>query len=211
MKTDRLLNGDLDRSRLLEEFGFDGARPVLVYAPTGGDSNSLETIGEEVIRLLSRTGDYDLLIKPHDHPKNSSINWFERLAPLENEHCRVVRGPDVIPLLYLADLLISDASSVSSEFCLVNRPIIFLDVPELIDKARRAEHSMLDLNTWGRKSGLVVERPEDIEGAVAHSLNQPHERADIRQAIAADLFYNAGAATDAAMAWLQGNVLNGRA
>jgi hypothetical protein len=211
MKTDRLINGELDRSRLLKEFGFDGGRPILVYAPTGGVANSLESMGEDVIRQLSASGEYDLLIKLHDHPKNASINWVERLAPLEDEHCRVVRGPDVIPLLYLADLLISDASSVSSEFCLVDRPIIFLDVPELIENAGRAEHSMLDLNTWGRKTGLVVDRPENIQTAVALSLRHPHERASIRQAAATDLFYNPGKATDSAMAWLQRNILDGRA
>jgi len=42
-------------------------------------------------------------------------------------------------------------------------------VPELIENAGRAEHSMLDLNTWGRKTGLVVDRPENIQSAVALS------------------------------------------
>ena len=201
LKTDRLLNGTLDRAALLRQHGFDGSRPVILYAPTGQKHNSMETMGEKVIRSLAATGQYDLLIKLHDHPKDDSINWFERLAPLEDAHTRVAREADVIPLLFLADLLITDASSVSSEYSLLDRPIVFLDVPKLIAKASRG--GALDLDTWGRKGGLLVERPEEAAKAVADSIENPGRLSAIRQAMAADLFYNPGRATDAAWAWLE--------
>ena len=41
---------------------------------------------------------------------------------------------DVTPLLFLADLLMTDASSVSSEYSLLDRPMVFLDVPKLLAK-----------------------------------------------------------------------------
>jgi len=210
LKTDRLLNGELDRAELLREFGLGGERPVLVYAPTGARHNSLETMGEEVIGRLTSTGRYDLLIKPHDHPTNSDIDWFERLSRFEDEHCRVVRAPDVTRVLYLADVLISDASSVTNEYSLMDRPIIFLDTPELIAQAGEADESALDLDTWGRRGGIIVEVPEDVESAVEQSLADPQQHAEIRRAMAKDFFYNPGAATDAAMSWLEENVINGR-
>lgn len=209
MKADRLLNGELDRQHLLGELGLTGERPVVLYAPTGARQNSLEIMGEEVIRRLSSEGRYDLLVKPHDHPKNREVDWFERLAGFENQHCRIVREPDVIKLLYLADLLISDASSVVNEFSLLDRPIVFLDTPELIKQALEAANSMVDLDTWGRKGGVVVERPGDVVAAVDHSLRHPKDRSEIRQAMAKDFFYHPGAATDAAMAWLEGALLCG--
>lgn len=43
--------------------------------------------------------------------------------------------PDILPTLFLADLLISDASSVANEYTLLDRPIVFLDVPEMIEAA----------------------------------------------------------------------------
>lgn len=64
-KTDALLNGTLDRARTLARYRFRGDRPVLLYAPTGEAGNSLETMGEEVIRCLAATGRYDLVVKPH--------------------------------------------------------------------------------------------------------------------------------------------------
>lgn len=201
-KTDRLVNGAFDREELLRRYGCDGNRPIILYAPTGERHNSLETMGEEVIKHLSGWGKCDVLIKPHDHPKNTSIDWLSKLAALQNTHTRVVRDLDVIPLLSLADLLITDASSVSNEYSLLDRPIVFLDVPELIQEAIEKGYR-LDLDTWGRRGGVVVERPDDVVEAVRGSLNNPVHYSDVRRAMAQNLFYNPGSATGTAMAWLQ--------
>lgn len=207
MKTDRLLNGELDRSRQLEQYGLSGERPVLLYAPTGQKYNSLETMGEEVIDRLTRDGRYDLLIKLHDHPKNKDVDWRERLARFENSHCRVVRDLDVVPQLHLADLLISDASSVTSEYSLLDRPMIFLDVPRLIRRAEKVSDSMLDLKSLGREGGPIVEHPDEIVPAVQRSLADPSKYAAVRRSMAEDLFYNPGRATDAAMSWLNEHLM----
>ena len=200
LKTDRLLDGTLDRGALLAQMGFGGDRPVVLYAPTGQKNNSLETMGEAVIRRLKATGRYDLIVKPHDHPKRTKVDWFERLAPLEDAHTRITREPDVIPLLFLADLLVTDASSVSSEYALLDRPMVFLDVPKLLASSA-SQGSMVDLDTWGRRCGDVVLQAADVEEAVAHALAHPERHAAVRQAMAADLFYNAGRASAVAAAW----------
>lgn len=199
-KTDPLLNGSLDRHQLLTQFGFDGSRPVLLYAPTGQAYNSLETMGPEVIRRLSASGQYDLLIKPHDHPANPALNEVDTLSHLVGPHTCVVRELDVIPLLFLADLLITDASSVANEYALLNRPLVFLDVPELI-QASRDVGAVVDLESWGRRGGVVVKRPDEVEAAVTSSLSNPERLAPIRAAMARDLFFNPGKATEAASDW----------
>lgn len=201
MKTDRLLDGSLDRSALLEQYGFDGSRPVVVYAPTGQKRNSLETMGEEVIRRLRDSGEVSILVKPHDHPKNKTVDWFDHLSQYEDAHTRITRDPDVIPMLYMADLLMTDASSVSNEYALMDRPMVFLDVPKLIAKSSKQEASMIDLDTWGRKGGDLVEQPEDVVNVVTHALANPQEHADVRKAMVDDLFFHPGAATTAAETW----------
>jgi len=201
-KTDPLRNGEFHRGDLLRHYGFDGARPIILYAPTGERHNSLETMGEEVIKRLSQSDKYDLLIKPHDHAKNAAIDWFSRLSALENDHTKLVRHLNVVPALFLADLLITDASSVSNEYSLLNRPIVFLDVPELLKKAIK-KGGILDLDTWGRRCGRVVEHGSEIVEAVSDSLNNPDRQSDIRMAMADDLFYNPGTATEKAAAWFQ--------
>ena len=201
IKTDRLLDGTLNRVRTLGAHGFTGERPVLLYAPTGQKHNSLETMGEQVIEALVESGRYDLIVKPHDHPKKR-INWQQRLAPLEGDRMRVSHDPDVINLLHAADLLITDASSVSSEYSLLNRPMVFLDVPKLLKKAGKGDESKLDLDTWGRKGGPIVQEADEIVAIVDGELADPDAHAHVRQAMARDLFYNPGMATHAAMNWL---------
>jgi CDP-glycerol glycerophosphotransferase (TagB/SpsB family) len=158
-------------------------------------------MGEAVIQQLVATGKYDLLIKVHDHPK-LAIDWAARLAPLTSAHTRIVRDFDVIPLLYAADLLLSDASSVSNEYSLLDRPMVFLDVPRLLDKAM-SKNPSLDLATWGRRAGIIAKKPEEVASAVAASLGDMQQHSDLRRAMAADLFYNPGSAASAAMEWLR--------
>jgi CDP-glycerol glycerophosphotransferase (TagB/SpsB family) len=101
----------------------------------------------------------------------------------------------------VADLLLTDASSVANEFALLDRPMVFLDVPELIEAAR--QKGAVDLETWGRKAGDVVTDPADAVRAVADALGRPERHSDVRRALAEDLFYNPGAATGAAVSWLR--------
>ncbi len=201
-KTDRLVDGSLDRRAILRRLGLSGRRPVLLYAPTGQKGNSLETVGEEVIRRLCGTGRYDLLIKLHDHPRNQSVDWPKQLRPLLDRHTKLVRDFDVVPYLYVADLLLTDASSVSSEFALLDRPMVFLDVPDMI-AAMRAKGRAVDLDTWGRKGGVTVRWPDEAVDAVRESLAHPRRGSDLRRAMARDLFYNPGRAAEAAVAWIR--------
>jgi len=202
MKTDRLLDGSLDRDALLAAEGLSGERPVVLYAPTGATCNSLEIMGEDVLARLKASGAFDVLVKLHDHAKDKT-DWRARLAPLEDAHFRVARSPDVIEHLHAADLLITDASSVANEYTLLDRPMVFLDVPELIAAARAREGSALDLDTWGRRGGALVTDPADVVAIVGDELAHPERRAEVRQAIARDLFYNPGLATAAAVVWLR--------
>jgi len=204
-KTDRLLDGSLDRDAVRRSLGFDGSRPVLLYAPTGAHDNSLETMGVELLIRLCGQDRYDVIVKPHDHPKKP-IDWFERLGALDGPHLRLAREPDVIPLMLASDLLISDASSVATEYTLLDRPIVFLDVPELL--AAAAGDDRLDLETWGRRGGRVAADCAEALAAIADELEQPDEGlAETRRALRDDCFFNQGTATAAAMAWLGERVL----
>jgi hypothetical protein len=211
MKTDALVDGSLQKDVLLQSVGFDGSRPVILYAPTGAKRNSLETMGEDVIRRLLAVDKYDVLIKPHDHPKNKDVDWTTHLRRYRSEHCHIVEPrEDVIPMLFIADLLMSDASSVVNEYAMLDRPILHLDTPDLLDQARDARYSMLDLDTWGRSGGLVAESADVVPALVEESLAKPKHMSLVRRRIAEDLFFNHGRATDAAMEWLGKHILPAR-
>ena len=208
-KTDRLFDCAADRDNVCARHGFDGTRPLLLYAPTGLKHNSLELFGVEVIARLVASGRFDLIVKLHDHPKAPSRDWAADLAQFEGPRFRLARDLDVVPLMAAADLLLTDVSSVSSEFSLLDRPIVFLDTPQLITAASRREGSLVDLETWGRKGGVLVDRPEQVVATVAASLENPSQYSEVRRAMSSDLFFNPGRATDAAMAFLEASVLKG--
>jgi hypothetical protein len=196
-KTDQLLDGTLSRESTLAEMGLSGDRPVVLYAPTGAHHNSLETFGEDLVRRMGASTEYDFLVKPHDHAK-AAIDWFDRLSPLETDHLRLVRAADAMPALHAADLLVSDASSIANEYLLLDRPLVFLDVPRLL-AAAADEDDRLDLETWGRKGGLVASDVDDAERAIDEGLSNPQAQSQVRRAIADDLFYNPGTATGVAL------------
>lgn len=202
VKVDKLVDGSLDRQRILEAEGFTGERPVILYAPTGQKYNSLETTGPEVIRRLRLTNEYDILIKLHDHPRNRSEPGRAEIEQLLDEHTRMANGLDVVPYLFAANLLITDASSVSSEYSLLDRPMVFLDVPELIRAAASSSKGRFDAETWGRHAGTVVRWPDEAVDAVRWSLDNPDAHAPTRQAMAEDLFYGPGTASDRAEQWI---------
>jgi hypothetical protein len=200
-KLDRLVDGTLNRRAILNRLRLSGRRPVLLYAPTGQRDNSLEHTGVAVIERLKATGKYDILIKLHDHPRDRVTDWPRRLKPLLDRHTKLVSDYDVVPYLFVADLLISDASSVSNEYALLNRPMVFLDVPLLLASMQR-KGVALDLDTWGRKGGVVSRWPDEAVEAVAWSLAHPEHGSAVRKAMAGDLFYNPGRATEAALRWV---------
>ncbi len=200
-KVDRLVDGTLDRRAILHRLGLSGRRPVVLYAPTGQKHNSLESSGEEVLRRLRASDRYDVLVKLHDHPREQSVDWPRRLRPLLDRHTKLVRDYDVVPYLFVADLLITDASSVSSEYSLMNRPMVFLDVPEMLNAMREKGRSV-DLDTWGRKGGVTVRWPDEAVEAVAWSLAHRQHGHEVRRAMAKDLFFRPGRAAEAAVAWI---------
>ena len=205
-KLDRLVDGTLDRQKILRSVGFSGRRPVILYAPTGQKDNSLEHTGEAVLERLRATGKYDILIKLHDHPRDRSTDWPTRLRPLLDRHTKLAKGLDIVPYLYAADLLLTDASSVSNEYALLDRPMVFLDVPQLLATMEK-KRVALDLDTWGRKGGVVARWPDEAVDAIAWSLAHPRHASRVRRAMSRDLFYNPGRATDAAVDWVRERLL----
>jgi hypothetical protein len=196
-KTDPLVDGSLDAASLLESLGLDPARPTVLYAPTWRPESSLNTEGEAIIDALAGMN-LNVLAKIHDHcrdPRTNRRDWGAWLDAREGGNVRRVRDPDVVPALHAAALLVTDASSVANEFTLLDRPILFMDVPELLE----VYAGTADLDTWGRRIGEVVQGAAALPRAVERALGDPTAQSAVRRAAADDVFYNPGRATHAAV------------
>lgn len=193
-KADTLINEPIDRDAFLQTLGMDPSRKTLLYAPTGDKNNSLETVGEKAVSAIREAGQWNLLIKLHDHPKNTTLDWVARLAHLQDNTVRLVHGWNIVPYLQVADLLLTDASSAAVEYTLLDRPIVFLQVPKLLKKMAR-KGGALDLETYGQKIGVCVGKKDDVVHAVEESLATPAQYSDIRRRMANHVFYKPGSAS----------------
>ncbi|MFH0944009.1 MAG: CDP-glycerol glycerophosphotransferase family protein [Planctomycetota bacterium] len=199
-KLDRLVRSTIDRDQVRARLGVGNDEACVLYAPTWSEQSSLFTLGEELIDALSAEPGVRLVVKFHDHhlnPSRSSIDWRERAARWNPERVALFEETDVVPALAAADVLVTDASSVSQEFCLLDRPILFAEVKELYESERYRETA--DLKTWGQSAGPVFKTPEQAVKELRRSLANPTEFSPIRRKLAQDMFYHPGHATKRAL------------
>jgi CDP-glycerol glycerophosphotransferase (TagB/SpsB family) len=94
---------------------------TVLYAPTFSPSLTSALALFEKIKFLSSQRDYQWLIK--FHPKMKS-EWVNQYRAIESEYLHIVEDADIAPVLQAADVMVSDTSSVITEFALLNKPII---------------------------------------------------------------------------------------
>ena len=140
-KVDCLVDGSLDRAAIQDQLGLDPAAPTVLYAPTWSPYSSLNTSGESIIRSLARLGG-NVVVKLHDRsldlsPRASGgVDWRSRIERVCQDHgAHLARDFDAAPYLYAADALVTDHSSVGFEFMLLDRPIVIVDCPDLLENA----------------------------------------------------------------------------
>jgi len=94
---------------------------LILYAPTFSKSMTSTGILFEEIKRISRTHPWNWVVK--FHPKASPQD-IDRYASLENERFKVVETGDSTPLLQAADVMLSDTSSIVTEFALLKKPVV---------------------------------------------------------------------------------------
>ncbi len=207
-KVDPLVNGSLNSSEMKRSLGLDNRLPTVIYAPTrpSPTSSSLPMAGEQIITTIADM-EVNFLIKLHDRAyktwRSTSEDWEQKLKRLKKPHLKVIDDYDVVPYLFVSDLLVSDISSVVNEFCLLDRPIVLYDVPRLIQFHKRKELARglttSDLEDWGREVGTIVNDMEGLRKALEHGIENPQEKSELRRAFVQKFFYKPGTATERAV------------
>ncbi|HXG90738.1 MAG TPA: CDP-glycerol glycerophosphotransferase family protein [Blastocatellia bacterium] len=196
-KLDCLVDGSLNRDDVVAKLGIDPSRQTVLYAPTWSPYSSLNAMGEDLVRKLIAAG-FALIVKLHDRSRDprfihsGGIDWAARLEPLLCEGGGVLAsGGDACPYLAAADAMITDHSSVGFEYLLLDRPLIRIEMPELIEKTdvnREYVALMAEAATTVRDADEAVE-------AVGRALADRSHLSQSRRAVARELFYEPGTAT----------------
>lgn len=200
-KVDCLVDGSLSRNAVLEKLGIDPDRKVVLYAPTWSAHSSLVTMGAELVEGLVAAG-YAVIVKLHDrshdpqHANSGGVNWVSRFGQLlKDSGGYLAMSSDSCPYLAAADLMITDHSSVGFEYLLLDRPLVRIEVPKLLEEAN-VNPEYVELLA---EASLSVRTAGEAVSAVGHGINDPAQKSQARKEIATDLFHSAGSATSLAV------------
>ena len=203
-KIDALVNGGYDGAAIRERLGLDSRRRTAIYAPTWSPASSLHLAGEAIVASLVEAG-WNVILKPHarsldpEEKYSGGIDWRQRLRSNEVPG-RVVlcEDSDASPLLAASDLMVTDHSSIGFEFCLLDRPVIVFDAPDLARVARINPERIAEL----RSAARVVGDAALIGPAANEEMDHPERLRAERRAAAQPLFHEPGSATDRALGLL---------
>lgn len=75
----------------------------------------------ETVKHLASTAKWKWLVNLHPKMDKSVV---EKYKSIQSDHLRFIETDDVIPLLKDADLMVSDTTSIISEFLLLHKPVV---------------------------------------------------------------------------------------
>jgi len=201
-KVDALVNGRYDAAAIHARLQLEMHRPTAIYAPTWSPASSLHVAGEAIVNSLVDTG-FNVIVKLHDRSLDLSqdrfsggIDWRARFAQLHRPgRIAFVESADSSPLLAASDAMVTDHSSIGYEFCLLDRPLIVFDTPDLARVARINPEKIAQL----RGAARVVTSAAAIGPAALDELDHRDRLADARRAIVREMFHEPGTATERAL------------
>lgn len=196
-KLDCLIDGSLSRDDVLNGLGIDPSRRTVLYAPTWSPYSSLNLMGDLLVKRLVSAG-YAVIVKLHDRSRDleykhsGGIDWTARLGPLlrAGGGC-LAESSDACPYLAAADVLITDHSSVGFEYLLLDRPVVRIDIPELIARTDINPEYVALL----REATTTVKDVDEAAAAVEEGFGDASSLSQSRRAVARELFHEPGTAT----------------
>lgn len=109
-----------EKEELLKKYN---ASKIILFAPTFSPSLTSAPFLLEEIQQLTENKNYLVLIKFHDLMASETIAQYKELSG-KIDNLIVEEEPNIVKFLLMADVMISDTSSVVYEFLLLNKPVI---------------------------------------------------------------------------------------
>jgi CDP-glycerol glycerophosphotransferase (TagB/SpsB family) len=140
---------------------------TVLYAPTF--SPSLTSAGAlfDTIQTLSSEPHYQWLIKFHPKMNPELMRMYKGI---QSEYLHVVEDANIAPVLQAADVMISDTSSVITEFALLNKPIITF-------KNSSPEAHLIDIQHSEQLQGklhMALSNNEELLDKIQHNITTLH-------------------------------------
>lgn len=192
-KLDPIFRGKLDRDGILRKWRLDRSLPTVLFAPTYKPT-CLEQIRD---RILPATVGYNLVIKLHHYSWRGKYapHWHHRIfekAVKAYPHARLIPPEEhsILPFIFVADTMISEASSTIFEFLALGKVGIIFDL-----ECDRLKHhdGMPILDEDNRRfldGGFVhINTVEAIRPAIKKALNPDRDMKHNIERFRRQLFY----------------------
>lgn len=167
----------------------DARRPVILLTSTFTPRLSAAPVLFDTVRRLAAAGKWKWLVNFHPKMAPEIVSAYQSLR---GDSLEFFETDDIIPLLKSADIMVSDTSSVISEFLLQRRPVVTL-------RNRRPGAHLMDIQDPAQLEGAIekaLERPPDLMAAIKKYGDWIHPyrdgRAGIRVLAAADALAGRG-------------------
>jgi len=202
LRFDDVVNGRIDKDAVMDTIGIqDRSRPNIVYAPTwkawGGG-----TLLDHSYRFIREfTKDYNLIIRPHyyDWRNVPPVQKFIEEGGYEHVYIvdpKVISGMDTMENLSIADLLISDTSSIMYEFLIMQKPIIIIDVEQELTPMPKSLDLRQVVDHWDGESN-------DILPLVRENIETNKYSDELHELLHNCFYFNDGKSTERAIKFLK--------
>jgi hypothetical protein len=185
-KLDGFFTGKYSRDEIVRRHSLDPGRKIVLYAPTYKPTSLFEVAKA----LPAIAGKYNVVVKLHPYSwsgkyaPHSQHRLYEKLAAEHKSICLVSKEiHDILPYLFAADTMISEASSVINEFLALERCGIIYDLEDEKLKHSDGEPLLVEKTTkWLSNSFIHISRPEQLARAVDEAVfPSPERRARLRK------------------------------
>ena len=216
-KSDDLINGLFSRECILNELGLNINNKTILYAPAFNEGASMREFGEEIIRILCKTG-YNILAKlaidclqpVTNQYATGGINWFEIIGKIEHEfpNFRLIRDISADKAMACSEIMITCISSIGFEFMAIGKPVIFIDTPRFYQTGLRSWFpdpqytkgwDKRTVVNGGKELGLVVSSLGDLPAAISKVFANLEDYPPDKEKLRDYLLYNPGKATEVAV------------
>ncbi|MFO7888802.1 MAG: CDP-glycerol glycerophosphotransferase family protein [bacterium] len=162
LKIDYILKYDMRKFKA--GFRIPDNKKIILYAPTG--SSKMQS-GTEMLNKIDDTiaEDEFWIIKFHEFMDKEVIEKFKQK---NNKNIHVVDDFDITPYLYIADIMISDTSSVIYEFMCLKKPVITINTLSRKDKGLDVE----SINQVRKALDKIKHNPRILNGNIEKHLKE---------------------------------------
>lgn len=198
-KFDDWFNDNLDRDAVtVVRSKMDPTRRTILYLPTHGDLSSVDELATPLRRLAKK---YNVVVKLHYFIVHEEP---ERVAALSDSNIHLYGDDfDLLPLLKIADVVLSDNSSAIFDAILADKPVIVTDFhdAEYLDfghkERRQSRRGINTALTFSRSIEQEIKRekrilsfsdPEELESKVSVALEDSDYYRQERKKLVSELF-----------------------